>query len=86
MGKLESPTAIQQAFIEETKAPLKKYSDQLPLHEIMALVAHYLGSLIAIQDPEIMTSAVALQVVKDNIQAGNQQTNELILLKLRGLQ
>lgn len=54
-------------------AVMKKYGDKLDAQEILALLAHMVGQAIALQDQRKMTRDMALQIVIENIEQGNQE-------------
>lgn len=67
------PTPDHRAFREEAIALLKKHASHLDAKDMLALAAHLVGQLIAMQDQRTMTSEMALQIVGVNIEAGNAE-------------
>lgn len=54
-------------------ALVSKHADRLTSAELLAVAANMLGKLVAMQDQRIMTPAVAMQIVAQNIEQGNKQ-------------
>ena len=54
-------------------AALKKHGDKLSAVEMLALVSHLVGHLIALQDQRKVTPDLALKLVKENIERGNKE-------------
>lgn len=57
----------------------------LPAEEILAITSNFLGQLIALQDKIRFTSEMVMEIVFENIQVGNQESvNQLLLSKPQG--
>lgn len=54
-------------------ALVNKHADQLSSLELLAVAANMLGKLVALQDQRKVTPAMALEVIAQNIEHGNQQ-------------
>lgn len=70
--KLTMPT---QVVIDARMAvinALRPFGDQLSPPDQLAVVAYLIGQLIGLQDQRVMTSAMAMDIVIANIEAGNQ--------------
>lgn len=75
--KRQQPTAEQQEFRNDLIGVLRKYQHMRP-DEMLAIASYFVGQLVAMQDQRKLTPAMAMQVVADNIEAGNQHAiNEL---------
>lgn len=75
--KHQQPTAAHQKFRDDLVGVLRKYQHMRP-DEMLAIASYFVGQLVAMQDQRKLTPAMAMQVVADNIEAGNQYTiNEL---------
>lgn len=55
---------------------VNKHADKLSPQELLAVAANMLGKLIALQDQRKITPKLALQIVSQNIEHGNQQVIE----------
>lgn len=54
-------------------ALVNKHADRLSALELLAVAANMLGKLVALQDQRKVTPAMAMEVVAQNIEHGNQQ-------------
>ncbi len=77
------PGAAHRAFREDAIALLTKHSGHLPAREMLAMAAHLVGQVIAMQDQTAMTQDVALGIVQLNIEQGNREMLEN-LMKTKG--
>ena len=66
----------------ELAATLRAICDQHQLSkpDLLALLAYMTGAAIAHQDQRTMTPTMALKIVSDNIEAGNQAAQERVML------
>lgn len=51
---------------------IRKHADKVSAVELLAIAAHMVGQLVAMQDQRRITPAAAMQVVAANVEAGNQ--------------
>jgi uncharacterized protein (DUF3084 family) len=77
------PNERHLAFREDLIALLRKYDD-LRADEMLGVAAYFVGQLIALQDQRVFDSASVMQLVTQNIQAGNQQAVEQTFKDLKG--
>ena len=70
--KLVAPSARMIACRDAMIAAIRQEAADLPADQILAITAYVVGQMIALQDQRIMTSAMALDLVSKNIEAGNQ--------------
>lgn len=54
-------------------ALVNKHADRLSALELLAVAANMLGKLVALQDQRKVTPSMAMEVVAQNIEHGNQQ-------------
>lgn len=54
-------------------ALVNKHADRLSALELLAIAANMLGKLVALQDQRKVTTSMAMEVVAQNIEHGNQQ-------------
>lgn len=67
--KTHSATPEQEKFMADLKAQMPA---DMPAQQILAVVSQFVGQLIALQDKRVMTPDVAMQIVGQNIEIGNQ--------------
>ena len=67
------PESRHVAFRDELVAVLKKHGDNLTAPEMLALAAHMVGQLVALQDQRSMSPGQAMEIVAANIEEGNQE-------------
>lgn len=72
-------TELHARFYQDLVALLQKYDAGMNLEEMLAIAANMVGKLIALQDQRTMTPARALEIVRRNIEEGNQQTMDSLL-------
>lgn len=57
---------------DDLVALIRKHADKVSAVEILAIAAHMVGQLVAMQDQRRITPVAAMQVVAANVEAGNQ--------------
>lgn len=67
----KKPTAAHHAFRNDAIALLNKHAGTLDSSEMLALAAHLVGQIVAMQDQRVMTPAIAMEIVAQNIEQGN---------------
>lgn len=68
-----TPRAEHRAFRDDACALLKKHAGHLDSKDMLALSAHLVGQIIAMQDQRIVTREIAIEIVMRNIEAGNAE-------------
>ena len=68
---VHNPARRHLAFRDDAIALLKKHAGDLDGAEMLALSAHLVGQIIAMQDQRKVTPAMALEIVSKNIEQGN---------------
>ena len=58
---------------KDFKKVLRRYEKDLTAIEMLAVAAHLVGTLIALQDKDKVTPEEAVKLVQLNIQAGNDE-------------
>jgi len=71
--RTREPSSVAKEFNDATKALLAEFKDQLNAMEMLAVTAHLVGVLIALQDQRKVTREMALELVTQNIEAGNAE-------------
>ena len=82
--KQVEPTAAQKAFRSALLAVMQQHGAELQAEELLAVAAHLVGQLIAMQDQRTMSPAVAMQLVGQNIERGNLEAIDNLLLQTGG--
>lgn len=67
------PSPVHTAFRDDMVGMLRKHQ-HLPPDEMLAVASYFIGQLVAMQDQRKLTPAMAMQIVANNIEAGNQHT------------
>lgn len=67
------PTAAHRAFREDVIKLLDKHCGGLPAVDMLALSAHLVGQMVALQDQRTITPDMAMEIVSANIEAGNAE-------------
>lgn len=65
-------------------ALLNKHAAKVTPVELLAIAANMVGKLIAMQDQRIITVDRAMEIVGKNIEVGNKQVMDDLLLKATG--
>jgi len=68
-----TPKHEHHAFRNDALALLKKHAGHLDAKDMLALSAHMVGQIIAMQDQRTMTRDIAIEIVMRNIEAGNAE-------------
>lgn len=76
--KSVQPTSAHIAFMNDLKATLVRHTD-LDAMELLAVASQFVGNMIALQDQRRVTPAMAMELVANNIQIGNQAAVDNIL-------
>lgn len=71
--KILSANPAREKYFESLKATLRAEGKDLDVAEITAMVAKFLGMLIALNDRRRYTSAQIMDMVTANVEAGNKQ-------------
>jgi hypothetical protein len=66
-------TPANQAFRADAIELLRKHGGAMQSIELLALAAHLVGQIIALQDQRKVTPQLALHIVQQNIEAGNAE-------------
>lgn len=72
MGSRDT-TLAHEALYQEFADLLKKYTAHMGSLEVLAVASNLVGKLIALQDQRLVTPALAMKVVAENIELGNAQ-------------
>jgi hypothetical protein len=58
---------------------LRKYGDKITSEEMLALSAHLVGQILAVQDQRTMTTAKGIEIIRANIEEGNKEAIDNLL-------
>lgn len=72
MWKSNEPTEEQIALMNAWKQAIGKEGANIPVDQICALASQFVGNLIALLDHRKYTPDMAMQLVAENIEIGNQ--------------
>lgn len=78
------PRAEHLAFREALIALMAQHGRDMQADELLAIASHFVGQLIALQDQRTMTPAMAMEIVISNIQGGNADVIEPLLMQTGG--
>lgn len=78
------PNPQHVAFHEALKAAVGTHGRDLDAEELLAIAAHFVGQLIALQDRRTMTAAKAMTLVARNIEKGNAEVLDGLLHQTGG--
>lgn len=71
--KLFSTDARHQTFKRDVDKLLKKHAPRLPAQDLLAVASQIVGMLVALQDQRTMTPEMAMRIVAENVEAGNEE-------------
>jgi hypothetical protein len=71
--KTVKPSAAHAAFRAAMLATMRQHAADMPAEEILALTAHMVGQILAMQDQRKMTPAMGMKLIADNIEQGNRE-------------
>ena len=71
--KTKPVDALMKEFNRAFENLLRQFGDRIDAQQMLAIASHAVGRLIALQDQRTMTKDMALQVVIQNIEVGNQE-------------
>lgn len=78
------PRPEHRAFRAALEAAIAQHGQTLDVVDLLALVSHLVGQLVALQDQRTMTSAMAMQIVVSNMEQGNREAIEPLLARAGG--
>lgn len=77
--KTVAPSSKAIAVRDEMIALMRAKMADVDPAEMLAVVSYTVGQLLALQDQRKMTPAMGLQIISDNIEAGNAQAIKEVL-------
>jgi len=79
MPRSVAPNTQQMAFRKGIEQAIRAHGAALDATEILAVLAHCLGQVIALQDQRRYTPDQVMQVVQANIEQGNKEVVDNLL-------
>lgn len=79
MLKSTAPSPAQLAYRHGLEAAMRDHGATLDAAELLAITAHLVGQLVAMQDQRVMTSEMAMQLIGQNIEQGNREVVQNLL-------
>jgi hypothetical protein len=79
-----APSAQQLAYRRALEAAMAQHAASLDAVEILAVLSHMVGQVIALQDQRTMTSQMAMAIVANNIEHGNREVVDRLLTETGG--
>jgi hypothetical protein len=76
--KLHIAAPEHEVAYQDLVALVRKHAEHLSSVEMLAVAANMLGKLVAMQDQRMLTPAMAMELVAQNIEEGNRQAIENI--------
>ena len=70
--KTKAPTKNHEAFRNDMIEAMRKH-EHLAADELLAVASYFVGQLVAMQDQRKFSPAMAMEIVAQNIEAGNRQ-------------
>lgn len=77
--KIAAPSAAHLALRKALEDAMRAHGAELEAQELLAVTAHLVGQLIALQDQRAMTPAMAMDLVGRNIEQGNREVVDGLL-------
>jgi len=82
--KTITPTEKHIAFRKSLEEAIRKSGQELQAEEILAITAHFVGQLVALQDQRKYTAEMVMTLVSENIEQGNKEAIEGLLNNTSG--
>jgi hypothetical protein len=82
--KNSAPNALHLAFRKALEEAMRTHGATLQADELLAVMSHCVGQLIALQDQRKMTPAMAMDLVSSNIEQGNREVVLSLLTQTGG--
>lgn len=69
--KSVAPSSAHLALRAALEQTVQQHIGELPAAELLAVLSHLVGQVIALQDQRTMTPSMVMQLVQSNIERGN---------------
>lgn len=77
--KSAAPSPEHLAYRKAIEQAMRDHGATLRADELLAVTAHLVGQLIALQDQRVMTPAMAMEIVQTNLEQGNREVIDGLL-------
>lgn len=74
-----APNAAHMAYRKAIEQAMRDHGATLQADELLAVTAHLVGQLIALQDQRVMTAEMAMHLVQVNLEQGNREVVDGLL-------
>lgn len=78
------PTQQHLAFRTSLEGVLRQHASELDAIEMLALAAHMVGQIVAMQDQRRYTPAQVMELVANNIELGNRSVIDNLMSQTGG--
>lgn len=82
--KTTKPTAVQLAFRDSLERAVKAHGTTLDAVELLAVLSHLVGQVIALQDQRRYSPDTIMELVQSNIEQGNAEVINGLLASTGG--
>lgn len=82
--KSVQPTGAHLAFRKALEAAIEEHGKTLDAAELLAILSHLVGQVVALQDQRTVTPRMAMEVVMSNIEQGNGEAISHLLNETGG--
>lgn len=82
--KSAAPSAAHLAYRKAIEQAMRDHGADLRADELLAVTAHLVGQLIALQDQRVMTPEMAIALVQQNMEQGNREVVEGLMHQTGG--
>lgn len=79
-----APNEQQLAFRHALEETIRTHGATLDAIELLAILSHLVGQVVALQDQRKYTGAKVMELVAENIEAGNRAVIEKLLSETGG--
>jgi hypothetical protein len=76
---IKKPTEQHLAFRKAMEEAIRVHGAELDAVDLLAVCAHFVGQLIALQDQRVITREIAINIVFKNIEQGNMEAINSLL-------
>lgn len=77
--KTVAPSAKHLAFRRALEEAIRVHAADVDAADILAVMAHLVGQVVALQDQRKMTPEIAMEIVQSNMETGNAEMVSVLL-------
>lgn len=82
--KLVEPNPAHLKFRKALEGAIKQGGEELQAEEILAIVSHFVGQLVALQDQRKYTMTDVMELVSTNLERGNREVVDNLMNSMGG--